>query len=56
MKTKLENFLKGKHVKTVINGDYVFKTVEHDGKQVVVGARLVVTPSHSNVDKQPALA
>ncbi len=42
MKKQLKNILEGKAIKTVVRGDYIFKTVEHQGKEIVVGARLVI--------------
>tara|TARA_R110000744_G_scaffold38214_6_gene87464 strand:- start:709 stop:882 length:174 start_codon:yes stop_codon:yes gene_type:complete len=50
MKIDLKKMLEGKTVKTLVRGDYVFKTVEHDGKEIVVGARLLITNSSRRIE------
>lgn len=42
--------LEGKTIKTVVRGDYVFKTVEHEGKDIVVGVRSVTTNSSRRIE------
>lgn len=42
MKNKLKKFLEGKAVSTVVRGDYEYRTVNHDGKEVIVSARLLI--------------
>ena len=42
--------LEGKTIKTVVRGDYVFKTVEHEGKDIVVGVRLVILNSSRRIE------
>ena len=50
MKTDLKKMLEGKTIKTVVRGDYVFKTVEHEGKDIVVGVRLVILNSSRRIE------
>ncbi|MBB1417413.1 hypothetical protein H5187_09000 [Pseudoalteromonas sp. SG44-1] len=50
MKIDLKKMLEGKTVTTIVRGDYVFKTVEHDGKEIVVGVRLVITNSSRRIE------
>lgn len=50
MKINLKKMLEGKTVKTVVRGDYVYKTVEHNGKEIVVGAQLVITNSSRRIE------
>ncbi|WP_180961387.1 hypothetical protein [Pseudoalteromonas sp. MelDa3] len=50
MKINLKKMLEGKTVKTVVRGDYVYKTVEHNGKEIVVGAQLAITNSSRRIE------
>ena len=42
MKNKLKKFLEGKTVNTVIRGNYEFRVVEHEGKEIIVSAQLLI--------------